>query len=295
MALRGDVLGPGDGQRRDVLEGEAALVRLGRVGLVELLAADLRRRGLVHPHLGVEPPGRLRRALHHQVAADLVEVVAQAVGEPLRGGVQQQPRRLDRVAGHRDRRRPLEPGDPGPDVVHPGGPAGPLVEPDPGHHRVGPDFGAVRQGIGNVSDQRGRLGVDLAALQAEPAVDAVRAIPEPSVGDGDRPHLGGDPGRACPAQEDLAVAADRVRALRVGVRVAPGPLLARDRQFLLDRFVVGPQVGVARPASPPRRRRWSRWRNRWGETGACSRRSGPSTRRLRGRSCSSPSGPGRRR
>ena len=37
VALGGDVLGPGDRQRRDVLDGEAALVVLGRVGLVELL------------------------------------------------------------------------------------------------------------------------------------------------------------------------------------------------------------------------------------------------------------------
>ena len=36
------------------------------------------------------------------------------------------------------------------------------------------------------------------------------------------------------AQEDLAVAADRVRPVRVGVRVAPRPVLPGDRQFLLD-------------------------------------------------------------
>ena len=36
VALRGDVLGPGDRQRRDGLDGEPALVGLGRVGLVEL-------------------------------------------------------------------------------------------------------------------------------------------------------------------------------------------------------------------------------------------------------------------
>ena len=51
------------------------------VGLVELLAGDLGRRRLVHaPDLVVEAAGGLRRALHHQVPADLVVVVAQPVG-----------------------------------------------------------------------------------------------------------------------------------------------------------------------------------------------------------------------
>ena len=58
VALGGDVLGPGDRQRRDGLDGEPALVGLGRVGLVELLGADLGRRRLVHAHLGVEPARR---------------------------------------------------------------------------------------------------------------------------------------------------------------------------------------------------------------------------------------------
>ena len=79
VSLRGDVFGPGDRQRADGLDGPAALVGLARVGLVELFAADLRRRRLVHADLVVEPAGGLRGALHHQVAADLVVVVAQPV------------------------------------------------------------------------------------------------------------------------------------------------------------------------------------------------------------------------
>ena len=47
-----------------------------------------------------------------------------------------------------------------------------------------------------------------------------------------------------PAQEQLAVARDRVRPVRVAVRVAPGPALAGHRQLLLEVLVVGPQVGV---------------------------------------------------
>ena len=134
---------------------------------------------------------------------------------------------------------------PSADVVHPGGAAGALVDGDPGHHRVGAHLGAVRQRVGDVGDQRGRLGVHLAALQAEAAVDAVRAVPEPAVGDRDRADLGGDPEPGRAAQEHLAVPADRVRPVRVAVRVSPRPALAGDREFLLDRLVVRAELGIA--------------------------------------------------
>ena len=244
VALRRDVLGPGDGQRRDGLDGEPAPEVPGGIGLVELLGADLGRRRLVHPDLGVEPARGLRRALHHQVAPDLVEIVAHAVGEPGARGVQQQPRRLDRVPGHRHHRRPLEPFAAVADVVHAERPPGFPVDRDPGHHGVGPHLGAVRQRVRHVGDERGRLGVHLAALQAETPVDAVRPVTEPAVGDGHRPHPGLDAQRAGPAQEDLAVSAHRVRPVGVAVRVAPRPALPRDRQFLLDLLVVGAQLRI---------------------------------------------------
>jgi hypothetical protein len=66
--------------------------------------------------------------------ADLVQVVAQALGEAPTSREQQQPGRLDRVPCHRDHRGPLEAFGPVPDVVHAGRPAGPLVEADAGHH-----------------------------------------------------------------------------------------------------------------------------------------------------------------
>ena len=103
----------------------------------------------------------------------------------------------------------------------------------------------MRERVGDVRDQRGGLRVDLAALQAEPAVDAVRPVAEAAVGDRDRPDLRRDAGLAGAAQEYLAVAADRVRAVRVAVRVAPRPVLAGDRQLGLEVLVVGLEVGVA--------------------------------------------------
>ena len=245
VPLGGDVLGPGDRQRRDGLDREPALVVPGRVGLVELLGAHLGRRRLVHPHLGVEAARGLRRALDHEVAANLVEVVAQAVGEAAGRRVQQQPGRLDRVPGHGHHRGALEALPAVADVAHPGRAAGALVHGDLGDHGVGAYLRAVRQRVGDVRDQRRRLGVDLAALQAEAAVDAVRPVPEPAVGDRHRADLGGDPELVRAAQEYLAVPADRMRPVRVAVRVSPRPALAGHREFLLDLLVVRAQLGVA--------------------------------------------------
>ena len=135
--------------------------------------------------------------------------------------------------------------DPAANVVHARGRAGALVDGDAGDHRVGADLGAVCESVGDVSDQRRRLGIDLAALQAESAVDAVRPIPEAPVGDRDRSDFRGDAQPVRAAQEYLPVAAYRVRAVRVAVRIAPGPVLAGDGQFAFDVVVVGPQVVVA--------------------------------------------------
>src|SRR6185503_459133 len=53
-----------------------------------------------------------------------------------------------------------------------------------------------------------------------------------------------DADRLRTAQEDLAVATDPVRMMRVAVRIAPWPVLPGHRQFLLDRLVVRPEVPV---------------------------------------------------
>ena len=102
VALGDDVLRVGDRQRRDALDREAALVVLGGIRLVERLGRHLGRGRLVRPDLLRVPAGGLGRALHHDVAADEVVVVAEAVGKLAAGRVQQQPRRLDRVAGDGD-------------------------------------------------------------------------------------------------------------------------------------------------------------------------------------------------
>ena len=129
--------------------------------------------------------------------------------------------------------------------MHAGRLAGALIDLDPGDHRVGSDLGAAVEGVRDVGDQRRRLGVDLAPLQAEPAVDAVRTVAEPAVADRDRTHFRGDAKRLRAAQEDLTVPADRVRSLRIGVRIAPRPVLTGNRQLGFDRGVVRPEFLVA--------------------------------------------------
>ena len=84
------------------------------------------------------------------------------------------------------------------------------------------------------------LALTLQPCMQKPAVDAVRPVAEAPVGDCDRADAHVDAQRAAaPRSAISAVAADRVRVMRVGVRVAPGPVLAGDGQFGLDLFVVG--------------------------------------------------------
>ena len=79
----------------------------------------------------------------------------------------------------------------------------------------------------------------------------MRAVAEATVDDGDRADLCGEAHGFGAAEEDLPVATDRVRSVGVGVRIPPRPLLAGDRELLLDRLVIGQQVGVGdRPVGP---------------------------------------------
>ena len=100
-------------------------------------------------------------------------------------------------------------------------------------------------------DEGARLGVDLAALQAEPAVDAVRPVAQPAVGDGDRadPHVDAE-GASSPHRQ-LRSGAHGMRRMRVAVPVAPRPVLPRDGQLLLQVLVVRAHVLVRqRPVRP---------------------------------------------
>src|SRR4051794_4236500 len=111
--------------------------------------------------------------------------------------------------------------------------------------RVRADLDAVLDRVREVRDVRRRLGVDLAALKAEPAVDAVRPVAERSVGDRDRADTYADPGRQHAAPRLLGGAAEGMRRVRVGVRIAPGPVLPRDGELALHALVVRLELCVA--------------------------------------------------
>ena len=175
--------------------------------------------------------------MDHQVAPDLIVVVAQPVGVALGGREQQQPRGFDGVSGDGHGPGSLVVLATRPSVGDAGRGAGAVIDHDAGDHGVGPDLGAVGQRVGHVGDQRAGLRVDLAPLQAEAPVDAVRPIPEAPVGDRDRPDPGLDACGLSAAHEDVAIAADRVRMMGVGVGVAPRPVLSGDGQFLFEQFV----------------------------------------------------------
>ena len=170
-------------------------------------------------------------------------MVADAVGVRCAGRAQQQPRRLDRVRGHRDRGRPLNPLATIAQIADAGRAAG-LVDLDVADHAAVAHLDAVRERVGKVGDERAGLRADLAALQAEAAVDAVRTVAERAVDDRHRadPHL--DPRLLGAAQGALGHPAQGMRRVRVAVRVAPRPVLAGDRQLLLEALVVRLEVAV---------------------------------------------------
>ena len=167
--------------------------------------------------------------------------------EPGRHRVEQEPGRLDGVArdgdhaGGEEALGALTVAH----VHHAGGPAARLVDLDPGSHATGPDLHVVSQGVGQVGDVRAGLGIHLAALKAVAAVDAVRPVAEHAVGDphGPDPHLDAELSGAFPHAHGRA--GDGVRAVRVAVRLGPGPVLAGHGKLPLHPLVVADQVAVA--------------------------------------------------
>jgi hypothetical protein len=148
--------------------------------------------------------------------------------------VEEQPRRLDCVTTDGDRVCGLEAlGPVGVDVRDAGAAAG-LVDVDTHRHRVRAHLDAVFDRVGEMRDERARLRIHLAALYAEPAVDAVRPVAEHAVGDRDRTdtHLDAEVARALP--RDARRARDRMRAVRVAVGIPPRPVLPRHRQLELE-------------------------------------------------------------
>ena len=238
VALGEDVLGPFDRQRTDGLDREPAGESSRRVGFIELLGGDLGRRRLVHAHLVGEATGDLGSALDHHAPADLIVAVREPAGKTAAGRVQQQPRRLDRVAGDRNGVGALDALVPVGDVADPCDASRRFVELDLAREAARPDLSALLDRIGDVRDQRRRLRVHLASLQAESAVDAVGPVAEAPVGDADWADPQLDVELACAGPRRLGAAGDRMGGVRICVRVAPRPRFAGDGQLELETLVV---------------------------------------------------------
>ena len=105
--------------------------------------------------------------------------------------------------------------------------------------------------VGYVGHERRRLRVDLAPLQAEPAIDAMRPVAKRAVGDPNRAHAHLDPELARGAPGHVGAAGDRVRGVRIAVRISPRPVLAGHRQLELEPLVVRLEILVGdRPVRP---------------------------------------------
>src|SRR4051794_16452987 len=109
------------------------------------------------------------------------------------------------------------------------------------------NFGSIPDCLGNVSDERASFGPDFAALDAEPAIDAVRPIPMRSGKNCDRPPgTNANPEFGATLDEHIADSAQWMRSIRIAVRVTPGKVgRAGDRDLTFQQFVIGLQFFVA--------------------------------------------------
>ena len=146
-----------------------------RIGLVELLAPQHRHRRAVAVHLLIDIAAHLRPGMQHQVPADLAAGIGQPVGKPAGGGVQQQARRADAVAGQDHHFRRLEPFHTIGIVVDRAGGHAVFVGGDLPHPAARAQFHAGANRLRPVGDIDAGLGALRAARRAVTEVDARRA------------------------------------------------------------------------------------------------------------------------
>ena len=216
------------------------------IGLVELLGQRVRGRRLVHAHRLIEAAQHHVAGLRHQVAADGAAGVGEPVLESRAGGVQQQARRLNGVAGDDDRLRALEVRHCHRDRSSDTGDAAVFAQFDARDHAVVADLRALFERVGNMGDQRAGLGAHFAALDAEAAIDAVRAVAVRAGENGNRAadrHR--DVERGAALDQRVADAAHRMRPVGIAVRMAPGIIRGPgDRHFQFELLIVGLNVFV---------------------------------------------------
>src|SRR3954447_1515908 len=116
----------------------------------------------------------------------------------------------------------------------------PAAKRDAGSHRMRAHLSSVPDGLRNVSDERTGFRADLTALNAEPAIDAVRPVSMRSRKDCDgttRTYANSE--LRAPLDEHIADSAQRMRPIRIPVRVAPWEVRrAGDGDLTFQQFVI---------------------------------------------------------
>ncbi len=240
------LFGEGDGERADGLDGEATDEVAFRIGLVEFFGECVSGWRLVHADEVVEASEDDVAGLDHEVFAQGSGGVGEAVFVAGAGGVEKEAGGFDGVSGDDDRAGSLEVFAAIAVEVEDAVGASGGVDGHTADHGEVADFGAVFEGVGDVGDEGGGFGSDLAALDAEAAVDAVRTVAVGGGEDGDgAPGGDGDAEFGAAFDEGVADAAHGMRGVGVSVRLAPGVVGgAGDGHFLFEEFVVGFDVVV---------------------------------------------------
>ena len=209
-------------QRSHCLHGKATGEASPWIGFVKLLAQSVRRRRFVKSNEFFEPAGYDIAGLGHQILAERPT----RIGEPMTMagtcGVEEQSRSLDGIAGDDDCPGSLKvllsfaiEVD---DSVHPAI----VAQTDARSHCMRPNLCAVGDGVRHMGNQRAGFGSNLAALKAEAAIDAMRSVAMRSRKNRDgSTRNGSDTEVRAAANQDIADAAQWMRAIRMTMRIAP--------------------------------------------------------------------------
>src|SRR5579872_351976 len=217
-----------------------------RVCLVKLLAQSVRRRCLIEANELFEPASHDIAGLGHEVLAERPAGIRETVLMARAGGIKEQTWRLNRVARDDDGPRSLKMFVAVAIEIDNTVNAAVLAQTNARGHRMSANLCTVGDGIGHVGDESACFGADLAALEAKPAIDAVRPIPMRSGKDCDRP-----PGYRSKAElsatehQHIAYAAQRMRSVGMAMRIAPRePGWPGNWNLPLQQFVVRLQIPI---------------------------------------------------
>ena len=211
-----------------------------RIGLVKFFGQGVRRRRFIHPYRLFETSQDNVSRLRHQIAADRAAGVGESIFEAGASGVQQQPRRLDGITTDNHRLRFLEMCCAVVVEIMYAGDASLFAQFHSRDHASVANLRAIFQSVGNMRDQRAGLRTDLAALNAEAAIDAVRPVSMRTGENGNRAaNRNRNVERGTTANQRVADAAHGMRSISVSMRMSPRIVgRASDRHFQFQLLVI---------------------------------------------------------